>query len=96
MTSTLVPCTHQQRQPASHRSTNKEIECIKILQQFAAGCRDGEDKPWKVVIKKIPETTWPKLAAMSIPPSSENCIFKLDKGLNISKWKVVPDKGIFS
>lgn len=39
----------------SHRSTNKEIECIKILQQKFGKHVVGtvKDKPWKVVIKKL-------------------------------------------
>jgi hypothetical protein len=39
----------------SHRSTNKEIECIKILQQKFGKQVVGtvKDKPWKVVIKKL-------------------------------------------
>jgi hypothetical protein len=39
----------------SHRSTNKEIECIKILQQKFGKRVVGtvKDKPWKVVIKKL-------------------------------------------
>lgn len=40
---------------ASHRSTNKEIECIKILQQKFGSKVVGtvKDKPWKVVIRKV-------------------------------------------
>ena len=40
---------------ASHRSTNKEIECIKILQQKFGSRVVGtvKDKPWKVVIRKV-------------------------------------------
>ncbi len=39
---------------ASHRSTNKEIECIRILQQKFGSNVVGtvKDKPWKVVIRK--------------------------------------------
>jgi len=39
----------------AHRSTNKEIECIKILQQKFGKQVVGtvKDKPWKVVIKKL-------------------------------------------
>jgi hypothetical protein len=38
-----------------HRSTSKEIECIKILQQKFGKQVVGtvRDKPWKVVIKKL-------------------------------------------
>ena len=39
----------------AHRSTNKEIACIKILQQKFGKQVVGtvKDKPWKVVIKKL-------------------------------------------
>ena len=39
----------------AHRSTNKEIECIKILQQKFGKHVVGtvKDKPWKVVLKKV-------------------------------------------
>lgn len=37
----------------THRSTNKEIECIKILQQkFGHVVGTVKDKPWKVILKK--------------------------------------------
>jgi len=40
---------------ASHRSINKEVECVKILQQkFGSGVVGTvKDKPWKVVIRKV-------------------------------------------
>jgi hypothetical protein len=39
----------------AHRSTSKEIECIKILQEKFGSQYVGtvKDKPWKVVIKKL-------------------------------------------
>jgi hypothetical protein len=38
-----------------YRSTNKEIDCIKILQQKFGKQVGGtvKDKPWNVVLKKL-------------------------------------------
>lgn len=40
---------------SSHRSINKEIECIKILRQKFGSHVVGtvKDKPWKIVLKKL-------------------------------------------
>ncbi len=39
----------------AHRTINKEIECIKILQQKFGKHIVGtvKDKPWKVILKKL-------------------------------------------
>ena len=48
------PCTNKGGL-CSHRSTNKEIEYVNILQQKFGKNVVGmvKDKPWKVVLKKL-------------------------------------------